>query len=321
MSPLQILFARQSLTALCCCIWLTWNKIPLLGIKEVRWLLVARGLSGFCGIFSMYYSLQYLPIADAVVITFLAPPFAAYACNLFLHEPFPRSAQVAALISLLGVVLIARPTSFFNSASSPVNFTVPENGTSEAMGTTSSPAPTSTQRFSAILVSLLGVVGSAGAFTFIRLIGERAHPLISVNYFSTWCTIVSVTYLSVSKTFHLPSNFHQWSLLLFLSICGLITQYLLTKGLAGKTGGVRATQMIYTNMLFALALDRWIFGIIPGWWSLAGSGLILACAIFIAMNTTGNEKIERCSDEEVAVSDEETREILPASDEGEEEDG
>jgi hypothetical protein len=41
--------------------------------------------------------------------------------------------------------------------------------------------------------------------------------------------------------------------------------------------------MIYTNMLFALALDKWVFGVSPGWWSLAGSGLILGSAVFVGL--------------------------------------
>ena len=41
--------------------------------------------------------------------------------------------------------------------------------------------------------------------------------------------------------------------------------------------------MIYTNMLFALGLDRVVFGQSPGLWSLAGSGLILGSAVFVAV--------------------------------------
>lgn len=62
-------------------------------------------------------------------------------------------------------------------------------------------------------------------------------------------------------------------------------QFLLTKGLAagGRGNGARATNMIYTNMLFALALDKVVFGQSPGWWSLGGSGLILGSAVFVAV--------------------------------------
>ena len=62
-------------------------------------------------------------------------------------------------------------------------------------------------------------------------------------------------------------------------------QFLLTKGLinGGRGNRVKATNMIYTNMLFALGLDKIVFGQSPGWWSLAGSGLILGSAVFVAV--------------------------------------
>ena len=74
-------------------------------------------------------------------------------------------------------------------------------------------------------------------------------------------------------------------MLIFLGTCGFVMQYLLTKGLAagGRGNGARATNMIYTNMLFALALDKVVFGQSPSWWSLGGSGLILGSAIFVAV--------------------------------------
>ncbi|KAK0107180.1 hypothetical protein ONS95_003885 [Cadophora gregata] len=299
MDPFQILFARQGLTAIFCTAWMWYGKVPdfPLGAKGLRGLLCVRSLTGFFGIFGMYYSLQYLPVADAVVITFLAPSVASYGCYLFLREPFPRSAQYASSISLLGVVLIARPTSFFtSSSSSSTDFTTASNTTTISTDPTdpsSFPVPTSSQRLSAVAIAMIGVLGSAGAFTSIRWIGNRAHPLLSVNYFSIFCTVISTLALSLAKPLHLSNTLHfalpaglrQWSMLIFLGVCGFVMQYLLTRGLAagGRGNGARATNMIYTNMLFALGLDKLVFGQSPGWWSLAGSGLILGSAIFVAV--------------------------------------
>jgi drug/metabolite transporter (DMT)-like permease len=247
-----------------------------------------------------------------VVLTFLAPSVASYACYFFLKEPFPRSAQYASLVSLLGVVLIARPTSFFTSL--PVADTASSGNTTAATSgyDASFPTPTSAQRLSAVAVAMLGVLGSAGAFTSIRWIGSRAHPLISVNYFAVWCTFVSLLALSLSKPLHLsstlafalPSGLRQWSMLLFLGICGFVMQFLLTTGLAagGRGHGARATNFIYTNMLFALALDKFVFGQSPGWWSLAGSGLILGSAVFIAVQQ--QQDGGRVIDEEIGVGGE-----------------
>ena len=164
MHPFQVLFARMSITFFCCCLYMWWRKVPdfPLGVKEVRGLLVARGLTGFFGIFGMYYSLQYLAVADAIVITFLAPSVASYGCYLFLKEPFPRSAQYASLISLLGVVLIARPTSLFSSEIAADFSTSNTSNTTSTNPGSEFPIPTSAQRLSAVAVAMLGVFGSAG---------------------------------------------------------------------------------------------------------------------------------------------------------------
>lgn len=81
----------------------------------------------------MYYALKYLSLADATVITFLGPFSTALAGHLLLGEtytrrealaggkPSNRSSTIDTLIkshpvcSLLGVVLIARPTFLFGS--------------------------------------------------------------------------------------------------------------------------------------------------------------------------------------------------------------
>jgi drug/metabolite transporter (DMT)-like permease len=181
-------------------------------------------------------------------MTFLAPTVASYACYLFLHEPFPRAAQFASLVSLLGVILIARPTSFFSRPPAPpVDFA--SNTTAPAYDA-AFPIPTGSQRLSAVAVAMLGVLGSAGAFTSIRWVGNRAHALVSVNYFAVWCVLVSTLALTLSRPLHisdlhfaLPAGFRQWGMLLFLGVCGFIMQFLLTKGLAagGRGGGARAT--------------------------------------------------------------------------------
>lgn len=258
----------------------------------------------------MYYSLLYLPIAEATVITFLAPGVAAFACYILIREPFTRIEQISTVISLLGVLLIARPTSFFHlsSTSSSSVPTIDSNSTLlSSTNTTSIPTsgegfaiPTSAQRLSAIGVSLLGVLGSAGAYTSMRWIGKRAHPLISVNYFAVWCTFVSFSVLTLSPiiwpgsklSFQLPANLRQWAMLFFLGACGFIMQFMLAAGLAHEKSN-RATNMVYTQMLFALLFDKMIFGTTPGGWSLVGSVLILGSALFVAIGKGREQEVVR----------------------------
>jgi drug/metabolite transporter (DMT)-like permease len=177
-------------------------------------------------------SLLYLPLADATVITFLAPSLACWACSFLINEPFTRMEQIAAYISLFGVVLIARPFSFFAALSHP-NDSVPpasgEVGFASVNATTDRLAAdydsvTPTQRATAVGVAMLGVLGATGAYTTIRWIGKRAHPLISVNYFATWCTIVSIVAMFTipGVGFLLPHSLKDWCYLLFLGVCGFV---------------------------------------------------------------------------------------------------
>ncbi|KAK4904590.1 hypothetical protein LTR66_017887, partial [Elasticomyces elasticus] len=198
--PFQILFARMGITVVLASAYMWYNKTPHfpLGRPEVRRLLVARGMGGFFGVFGMYYSLLYLPLADATVITFLAPGLACWACSILIKEPFTRIEQIGGLISLFGVLLIARPTSLFSAwshappASADGDMVPPVNGTVGIPDASNYDNVTPSQRLMAVGLALLGVLGAACAYTTIRWIGKRAHPLISVNYFAAWCTLVSI---------------------------------------------------------------------------------------------------------------------------------
>lgn len=348
MHPYQILFVRQSITAgLCTSYGLYSKSVPHFpfGPREVRWLLVLRGVSGFFGVFGMYFSLLYLPLSEATVLTFLAPILTCYLCSFVIPgESFSRQQQMAAFVSLVGVIFIAQPASLFASSSSSSDPPQPSNPASAPPSNSTTTAegpqhPTPDQHLAAIGIAMLGVLGSTGALTSIRSIGTRAHAFISINYFSVWCSIVSLACLIIfpDVKFRLPGNLTEWSLLVSLGLCGFVMQFLLTAGLSYKppthgqstgdvqpgpkirdlenTGlpgtiesgeitmqassdrnslsdpsskpkssgsGTRATSMVYTQMLFALAGDKLVFGVTPGTMSWVGSVLILAGAVWVA---------------------------------------
>lgn len=290
MHPVQVLLMRQSMTACCCLMYMWWTGTPdfPFGKREIRWLLMLRGFSGFFGIYGVWYSMMYLPLADATVISFLAPGVAGFLCWLALKEPFGRIDQLATLVALLGVVLIARPVSLFSGSESEEDGSadVPESGLPGAEHES-----TAEERLVAVGVALLGVLGAAGAFTTLRTIGKRAHPLISVNYFSVISTIMSSVALIFAPMLNVgqpalqwvtPSTAKQWLLLLPLGLLGFTMQYLLTSGL-GADKSNRANSMVYTHMLFAVSFDRWVLGHSMSLMSGAGCTLILGSAIGVIL--------------------------------------
>ena len=268
----------MSITVIASYLYMWYAQVPdPLGRRPVIGLLTLRAVGGFFGVFGLYYSVKYLPLSEATVLTFLAPILSCYATSLFVaHETFTWKQQLAGVVSLGGVVLIARP---FSPMSAPSDS--PSDGAQAD----------ELHHLLAILMALVGVLGAACAYTTIRMIGKRAHPLVSVTYFSVYSTLISCIAMAVlpSVDFKLPSTGIEWTLLVALGVCGFLLQFLLTAGLAyvppGQAAGSgnRATSMVYTQMLFALFYDEVVWKNTLSAMSWAGSGLILVSAIYVAM--------------------------------------
>lgn len=165
--------------------------------------------------------------------------------------------------------------------------------------------PTTAERLGAIGMALLGVLGTSFAFTTLRAIGKRAHPLISVNYFSGFCVLITAStlcfapYLDIGQPdlrLAFPASLRQWGLLLLTTACGFAVQVLITKGLAAERSN-RATSMTYTQMLFAAGFDRLVWGTELGWVSLAGCAMIITGAVWVAVGKDGTVKTAAAQDD------------------------
>lgn len=235
-------------------------------------------------------SVHYLPLAEVTVFRFIVPIVTAWACSVFLGQIFTRKELIAGLIALIGVVMIARPRSIFG----------PADGIIKANDTEVTPA----QRFFAIIIALVSVIGASGAYTTIRVIGDRAHALVSVSYFAGLSMLGSTVALVVIPgiSFTMPHGPREWILLLTLGIFGFGLQFLLTAGLQLDRSS-KATSMMYTQVLFALSFDWAIWGVLPGGWSIFGGSVIIASTLWSALQKTeknGGVKVKEV-DEETAL--------------------
>lgn len=204
----------------------------------------------------------------------MVPIVTAWACSIFLGQSFTRKELIAGLVALIGVIIIAHPPWLFGEVHDDLRPKKP-SGIDKV---------TSAQRFIAIVVSILGVAGASGAYTMIRVIGNRAHALMSVNYFALLATIGSaVALLAVPGIgFRNPQSARNWILLIAMGILGFILQFLLTAGLQLDKSS-KATSMLYVQIIFALAFDWGIWGVIPGTWSLFGGAIVICSTLWSAL--------------------------------------
>lgn len=285
--PLQILFVRMAITYVCCILYMVVTRsVPdaPFGKPEIRKWLFLRGTVGFMGVFGMYFSLLYLSVSDAVAITFLIPLVTAFLAWMILRERYTILEAICSLISLGGVVLIAKPNFIFGAEADKET---DPNDMNESSSTE--------QRVLATIVGLIGVLGASSVYIILRKIGNLAHPLISVSYFALSTVIVTTTAISVipSISFTIPQNSYQWTLFIIIGIAGFLYQFALTAGVQ-RVKASKASLVIYTQMIFAILGDLIILHHLPSFLSILGIVIIIGSTLVVlrykpALSSTDEE--------------------------------
>ncbi|CCE63941.1 hypothetical protein TPHA_0G01050 [Tetrapisispora phaffii CBS 4417] len=272
--PLQILLLRMVVTSIALVVYMYYNRrtIPYVpfGNPAVRGWLILRGIFGFIGVFGMYYSLMYLTISDAVLISFMAPSFTIISAWLVLHESISPIECMGSALSLSGVILIVRPTFIFGAAN--------DSGNSDS---TFNHDPAG--RCIAIVFALFGAMSLSGVYIVIRFIGDRAHAIMNVNYFSFVTGVVSFFGILVIPGFKFQKidNFKGLNLFLLIGICGFIHQLLLSMGIQRVTKASKGSLMSYTQLIYAIFWDVIIWGKWPNVFSIIGMILIIGSTITV----------------------------------------
>ncbi|KAF8603268.1 hypothetical protein BDV93DRAFT_523348 [Ceratobasidium sp. AG-I] len=300
----ELVAVRMGITYICCQAYMFASGVPdpILGPKGIRMWLVIRGVVGFFGLFGLYYSLQYMSLSDATVLTFLAPTVTSALGFLFLKEAVSWKQAVAGLTSLLGVILIAKPTFLFGGR---------EDEKTDVGAGAGGPEVTEAQRMAAVGVALIGVLGASGAYISLRVIGKRAHPMHTMSYFSLWCVLVSIVgTFTAHAEWVLPTRWTWLGMLIIIGLFGFLAQLLLTLGLQRETAS-RGSLALYVQIVFSLVFERIAFGATPPVLSVVGTCIIMGCAIYVALNKPDAKPSAPANTESTAMWD-----LAPSAEEG-----
>ncbi|KAH8987213.1 hypothetical protein EDB92DRAFT_1818055 [Lactarius akahatsu] len=218
---------------------------PFFGPKGLRALLVLRGLTGFFSLAGMYFSLQYLSLSDATVLTFIAPILTSFSGAVFLKESLSFRETLSGLCSFLGVVLIARPQFLFGS---------------QAFSDPSEELVTPAQRMTSIASEGSRSLPAWSPFS-VRL--ENGH-IFSNLLISSLHNVPLVV----------PTRFLWLAMMFVVGILGLIGQALLTMGLQRETAG-RSALAIYSSIVFAIVFEFIFSRTTPSPLSVIGTLIIL----------------------------------------------
>lgn len=222
------------------------ERVPLWGSH--RSMLLLRGLLGYVALSCYFYSVQHLPLGDAVLLQYSHPIFIATVAPWLLQEATQRWHWPLVLAALLGVALIVGPSGDLRGSA---------------------------------LVGLIGSICSGLAYMTVRQLSRREHPLTILIWFPLTTIPFSLIATCLEPTSAWPRTATEWLGHLAVAATALIGQFTLTAGLV-RVGAARATAVTMTGPVFGLIFGFMLFATIPSLTSLLGTAIVVAAMILLA---------------------------------------
>jgi drug/metabolite transporter (DMT)-like permease len=229
---------------------IVWRaRLPIF-VKSKTHMLLRSGF-GTAAMFCYFYSLERLPLTDAVLIGRTLPVFMAILAPFLLKESATRSALLAIILGLTGAHLVLSP-----------NLAVANR---------------------AGLVGLLGALFGSLAYIFIRRLHATDSTMVIVLDFTLFITVA--TGLLGLPSFVMPTPL-QTLYLLGVGIFGTIGQILLTRALSRDRAPIVAAAD-YSSVVLAAVYGFLFWREIPSWNAIAGGVLIVASGLFLVLSRRG----------------------------------
>ena len=186
--------------------------------------LLIRGVLGSLGSLCLYQAIALLSLGDAVSINFTNVVFAGILGKIFLKESYAKFDFFCSLLSLGGVMLIAKPAFIFGADEQTY-------GLHELIG---------------IGLILVNACGFAACLIAVRSMGN-SNPILNVFYF-TWCGVwISGGYMAFMGSFYVPCA-TELALIVLLSCVGIGSQLAMTKALETERASfvaiIRSLQLV-----------------------------------------------------------------------------
>ena len=219
---LEIVFFRSGITAVMCMIYLRVKGIPFKGRGQKDLLL--RSLFGIISMTLFFITLQRMPLGAAVTLKYLSPIFAAAFAYLMLKEDVRPIQWVFFLAAFAGVLLL--------------------KGFDERIDLMS------------LLFGLVGAIFGGLVYMMIRKIGHAEHPMVIINYFMSFATILSG--IGMIAFWRTPAS-TEWLFLVGMGMFGYFGQVYMTKSLQLEMTS-RVAPMKYMEVIGTLILGFVWFG-------------------------------------------------------------
>ena len=252
---MELVFARSAFMAA-----LTFTALRLDGASPLgvdRRTLLARGAVGATALSLFYFGIGRLPLGDAVTVQYTAPVWTALTAALILGERVRPVVAASAVLSMAGVVLVARPSVLFGA------------------GAALDPAGVAAVAAAAVLSGL--------AYTFVRKLRQTDRPMAIIFYLS-WVGMVGALPFALLGGWAWPTGW-QWLLLLGIGLATHAGQVGLTKGMQTLEAGT-ASAIGYVQVVLAFVWGAVFLGDAVDGLSLAGAAVVVSSVLLVVRRRT-----------------------------------
>lgn len=247
MPILQIVWARMALGAVMTLPFALKTAGPR-GLIPTRPAIHAlRALFLILATFFFFWSLKFLPIADALAIFFVQPLVVTALSPVILGERVGPRRWMAVAVGFIGTLIIIRP-----------GFQTLNPGMALAFGAGTS----------------LGLY-----MLMTRKIANR-DPAAVTTFLTSLIGAVMVSAV-VGFVWQAPTA-EQWGMFVLLGLIATFGHYLIVLAYDRAEASLLAP-LAYTEMIGATAVGWWFFGDFPDGWTLLGVAVLIACAIYISI--------------------------------------
>jgi drug/metabolite transporter (DMT)-like permease len=250
----EIVFVRSLCSIVPLVIWVMWLG-PGLAILRTSFLggHFIRGLSGASGILLNFLALAYLPLTEAITLTYAIPMLTLLFATLWLDEKVGLSRWSGAAMGFIGVLIVVSPHLNIGASSSR----------SALIG---------------MSFGLLGACCSAFSTIHIRRMSKTENPYTIFFYFSLLTGAFGL--VTAIAGWVMPTT-AQMLLLLGAGFSGAIGQILFVQCLKHAHASIVAP-FEYTSLVWSMILSFGIFSQSPTIIMLVGAAVIAVSGVYMA---------------------------------------
>ena len=244
-------------------LWTRWASASLWPARRAtRCLLTARALVGMVGMSGNWFIVTQLSLGDATVIIFTAPIFTALLARVFLKEKLSSPQMGLLCVSVVGVMLVARP-SFLGFEGDPT------------------PAYASMARGPVVVIGLVAAVASAATNILVRKLLD-VHAMTTVTWLMAAGLLVQTPLTFALQTPRWPEGIGNWTIVVCIGLLGFAGQGFKTQGLKWEKAGP-GSMMRNLDLVLAFIFQITILGEEVKALSVVGAVLTLSASVSMGL--------------------------------------